>query len=351
MRKLAGLVLIVAAVACDKPKEESVDKPTTAAAETAASSPAKPSAAPLAQSAALKADDAGGTASADAGAKKSGKGPAIELLSAGADPKRELRYVFKKGQKEKVNLTTTTKLKMSMMGKDVDAPATPPVSMIASVEVLSVDAGGTAKRKLAVETVRLVGAPGAAPNGAADQLKAQLGALEKLRGRDEVDPRGVVQSIKMEFEGSKDPQLEQIASSMEQNFGQLGAPFPEEAIGVGAKWRVQTRLEQMGFRLDQTATYKLVSVDGDKGKLEIVIAQKAPKGKLQLPGMPPGASADLESMTGNGKGNIDFLLTRSVGYGKMETTADIHVQMMMGAEAQKTGLKMTMNVSLEPVKK
>lgn len=349
MRKRAWMMLLFVAIACDRGSEESA-APTPAkeklTASAAASAPPVASAPPAASSAEAPAEVA---ESADAGPLKKTKGPKVELLAAGADPKRELRYVFKKGQKEKIDLTTKTKLGMTMMGKTVDAPATPPVSMIASLAVVSVDADGTAKRKLAVEKVKL--AESADPsNPQVKELAAQLGNLEKLRGRDEVDSRGVVRAIKMEFVGTNDPQLEQIASSMEQNFGQLGAPFPEEAVGVGAKWRVKTRLEQLGFRLDQTATYKLVALDGDKGKLEITIQQSAPPGKLALPGIPPGAAADLESMKGNGQGDVSFELGRSVPFGTMETTADIKVKIDMAGQVQSTAMKMTMNVSLKPVK-
>jgi hypothetical protein len=343
------MMLVIAAIACDRGSDESA-KPAPAQPEKAVASAAA-SAAPLASAppAASSGAPAEVADAPDAGELKKTKGPKVELLSAGADPKRELRYVFKKGTKEKIDLTTTTKLAMTMMGKTMDAPATPPVSMVVSLEVLSVDEAGTAKRKLAVEKVKMENAPAPAP-GQPD-IASQLGNLEKLRGRDEVDSRGVVRAIKMQFVDTDDPQLKAIADSMEQNFSQLGAPFPEEAVGVGAKWRVKTKLEQMGFRLDQTATYKLASLDGDKGKLEITIQQSAPAGKLSLPGIPAGAAADLESMKGNGTGDIAFELGRSVPVGKMQTTADIHVKINMGAEAQASSMKMTMNVVLKPVGK
>lgn len=339
------MLLFVAAIACSRSSDESA-KPAPVQSEKVIAS-AAPSAVPLAGSVSPPAS--AGSSDEVVGELKKTKGPKVELLSAGADPKKELRYAFKKGSKEKIDLTTTTKLAMTMAGKTMDAPSTPPVSMIVSLEVLSVDDSGVAKRKLAVEKVRMEGAPPAAP-GQPD-IAAQLGSLEKLRGRDEVDSRGVVRAIKMEFAGSNDPQLKAIANSMEQNFGQLGAPFPEEAVGVGAKWRVKTRLEQLGFRLEQTATYKLSSLDGDKGKLEITIQQKAPAGKLQLPGIPAGAAADLESMKGNGTGDVAFDLARSVPVGKMQTTADIHVKINMGAEVQSSSMKMTMNVVLKPAAK
>lgn len=349
MRIRAWMMLFFVAIACDSKSDESANPAPVKEKVTASATPPAPSAA-------LSVPPASGSAephvevaeAADAGPLKKTKGPKVELLAAGAEPKRELRYVYKKGQKERIDLTTKTKLGMTMMGKTVDAPATPPISMIASLEVSSVDADGTAKRKLAVEKVKLIGATDTA-NPQAKELAQQLGSLERLRGRDEVDSRGVVRAIKMEFTGNNDPTLKQIADSMEQNFGQLGAPFPEEAVGVGAKWRVKTRLEQLGFRLDQTATYKLVALDGDKGKLEISIQQSAPAGKLALPGLPPGAAADLEGMTGNGTGDVAFELGRTVPSGTMETTADIHVKINMGGQAQSTSMKMTMNVSLKPV--
>ncbi len=214
----------------------------------------------------------------------------------------------------------------------------PGVRMAATLNVLEIDDNGLAKRKLVVDKVSLLDGPGL-PTDTKSQINTQLKGLEQLRVTDKLDSRGVVHSLHIETGTVTDPQLKQLVGSMEHTFGQMGAPFPEEEVGVGAKWQIQNRIEQMGFRIDQTTTYELLELDKKQGKIKLSLRQTAPPGDLSPPGLPAGASAKLISMKGSGKGQLVFDLEKSMPNGLIETNSDIKLSVMMGDENQESSLK------------
>jgi hypothetical protein len=71
-------------------------------------------------------------------------------------------------------------------------------------------------------------------------------------------------------------QLDRVADQLLQ----LCTPLPDGPIGVGAQWRVSSRLALLGGHFDQTATYTLQSVDGSRAAVTAVITQSAGTQKL-----------------------------------------------------------------------
>ena len=58
-------------------------------------------------------------------------------------------------------------------------------------------------------------------------------------------------------------------------FIQLVTPLPEEAVGVGAKWEVKAPVQSHSIKIDQTANYELVSVEGEQLKTKSTSTQRA----------------------------------------------------------------------------
>jgi hypothetical protein len=220
-------------------------------------------------------------------------------------------------------------MNMSVGGKEASLPMAPGVEVTAALTVLSVDADGSARRKLVLEAVKLVGG-GDIDGAARKQAEENLGLLAKLTGKDRVDARGFVRQVEFDTSKVESAEMRQSLATMQQTFDQMGAPFPEEEIGPGAKWQVRTKLEQMGIKLEQTASYELVEVNGDQGRIKVVLTQKAPGGELALPGLPQGGKADLLGMKGAGAGELDFDLNRSVPKGHIDTQAEIKVKVVLG---------------------
>ena len=61
--------------------------------------------------------------------------------------------------------------------------------------------------------------------------------------------------------GSSARRFPQLLDQMQQSFAQMGAPFPDEPIGVGARWTVNTLIAQQGMKVQQVATYELTELE------------------------------------------------------------------------------------------
>jgi len=259
-----------------------------------------------------------------------------------------LRYTFKPKHVDRLDMTTTSQLSMKAGGQTLGAASSPGVKVVASLAVVSVDADGTAHRKLSFDKVSLLPGPGI---DAATRAKAEasLKGIESITGKDRVDARGFVHSVKLDASKVDNPQLKAAISSMEQTFDQMGAPFPTEEVGIGAKWQVKTRLEQMGIRLSQVATYELLSFSGHTGKIKVQLKQSAPGGRMQLPGLPPGAKAKLKGMTGSGSGELAFDLERGVPDGQIDTESEVTVQVDVADQVQEMQTHLKAKVRFKPL--
>jgi hypothetical protein len=129
-----------------------------------------------------------------------------------------------------------------------------------------------------------------------------------------------------------------------QNMEGTSAPFPEEPVGVGARWEVRQQVVSQGISMEQTTYYTLVSRKGNKAVVSLAIAQAAAPQNLSLPDLPPGSSARLESFSGSGSGSqtinlqnpmgtsaqLDYNLDFRMGMGAPGETSSIGVQLKMG---------------------
>ena len=61
-----------------------------------------------------------------------------------------------------------------------------------------------------------------------------------------------------------DAQTRQLMDQMKDSFSSVAAPLPEEAVGPGARWEVKMPIKSQGMTIDQTATYELVSLEGER---------------------------------------------------------------------------------------
>lgn len=339
------------------PSPEAVSIASALALPSASSAPAPSASAAAAEPAgddggASAGDAAVAEAPADAGAAKppSADAHGVKLLEPGAEPREKLRYKFVVDRTDRLEMTTTSSMKMVMGAQAADVPTAPAVRVVAALTVKEVGADGSARRALVLEDVGLMPGPGLSKEQR-DQAEKNLSSLEKLTGKDRVDARGFVRAVELDSSKIENPALKQALMSMQQTFDQMGAPFPEEEIGVGAKWQVKTRIDQMGIRLSQTATYELAERSGDKGKIKVKLQQTAPGGNMQLPGLPKGASAKLVSMKGSGKGELRFDLARTIPDGHIDTKSEVKVAVTMAADKQEMSTKMDARVVFKPLTK
>jgi hypothetical protein len=182
-----------------------------------------------------------------------------------------------------------------------------------------------------------------APQGAQQEqitklLKPQLGSIENLALNYFLDERGRARDVKISLPQKLDGIADQMLTGLAQTADSMTSPLPKEAIGVGAKWEVLSRISANGADLLQITTYTLEKRDGKVLSLDAVVQQFAAKESTNPPGMPPGASARLLSYKCQGSGKPVFDLGEvapSSGSVSTNTAMDLEIKMEIEGEMQK----------------
>jgi hypothetical protein len=320
-------------------RAESETQPGPAAVASASAPVVSGSAAPAASAA----------SAASAGDQRSKSRLELELIDPGKEPREKLRFRYEAGKVERVKLVNGTTMSVEVGEKKLATPRMPDVEIQTALKVLSVDGGGGARRELTIERVSLASGVDLEP-GTRDELLKMLKTIENLTGRHRVDSRGRLTSMELDKSAVAGPQLTQLMDQLEQSFSQLGAAFPEEEVGEGARWTVNTEVVQQGMRLRQSASYELTELKGRKGRAKLKLTQLAPRGKVEPPGLPPGVKAELLGMSARGDGLIKFDLDRSVPEGQLRTKAKVKVRATSGTEKQDTEMNLDVKVRFVPEK-
>lgn len=183
-----------------------------------------------------------------AGPPPSGSAPQVTLLEAGAAPRRALRHSFAK-RTQKLAMRAKTKVK----GANLPLPAIL-LSAPMEAQIVEIDKAGDARFKFHAGPFSS-GTSGGGGGGAAGALGGLLGgggggAPEKISGSGWITPRGMIRDFQVE-EGASDGDAPV----------ETGDPFPEEAVGVGARWKVTSLVQEKDGPVQQESLYELVKLD------------------------------------------------------------------------------------------
>jgi Family of unknown function (DUF6263) len=262
----------------------------------------------------------------------------VKLLNAGAEPRTMLRLHPKAGDQQKLGLSLKMAMEMQVGGMQGQAIKVPAFKMPMDIAIKSVSPEGDITYEM------VMGEPGMAEEGggpAADAIKNSLASLKGLTGTGTISSRGILKSSEVKAVPGADPNLKQAMDQMKESFSQMATPFPEEAVGPGAKWEVTKPMKSQGMNLNQTTTYELVSIDGDHVTAKDSFVQSASNQKIQSPAM-PGMKIDLTKMNGRGTGEMQLDLAQLL---PSMATVDSHSDFTMGMDAG--GQKQTMNMKLD----
>jgi hypothetical protein len=239
--------------------------------------------------------------------------PEITLLNAGAEPRKVVRHTFKKGSRQRQTMHSTTNISGGPM-------AFPSFSLDAPIEakITEVNPAGDAKFSYTAGPFKTKAQGG----GALGSLLGGVGASaapEKVAGWGWITRQGVVREQHV-TEGMKDGDAPV----------ETGDPFPEQPIGVGARWQVRAVLVEKGDRYRQTSNYELLE-----------LGAKSIKTKLSRVQEPVGSA---EGAVAESSGELAYTFGQIYPTGRLSMTRDVKVP-IPGAE--QLGLKMSSQVTIQ----
>ena len=185
---------------------------------------------------------------------------------------------------------------------------------VSTRQILEVDARGLAEVSFSYLSADALPAVGVPPEILVE-IQEPIRTMVGLRGSYLTNSCLYADVIEFEQLAALDPRLQEQLADLQSSPGLMSDPFPTEAVGIGAQWRVRwVRVENpfitaysSGIRLEQEAVYTLVSMDGDRLSLTAEVRHSAAGDEISHPGL-PGTLVQMRQMEAEGQYALDIEL-------------------------------------------
>jgi hypothetical protein len=218
--------------------------------------------------------------------------PAVELLDAGEEPREVLRFEPREGDKQQLTMRQEQHQTVEVGG--TEQSVTSITEMDVAYFIDSVE-GGVVRTRVVFEDARVVEADEIVRDTLEDVLSSMVGA----EGRTEFDTRGFILDAELpDLDLSGIPGAEQMLSALEDQLTSLAAPFPDEPVGTGARWRVVTSTDFAGILTGDT-TYTIELTDRSDEEFTAAI-------DIELVFGSAGGPLEVESSDLRGSGTVTW---------------------------------------------
>ena len=285
-----------------------------------------------------------------AGYPASGGTPIVTLITPGAEPRRPLRFVIPGGRQDHMTMDMTLGLTMSMPGMEMPSMKMPTMRMGVDLGVTSVSAAGDMSFKVSYTDMKWVNTEAVDPAIVA-ALQAMPLDITKISGTGVMNSRGIGRNMKIDLPKDLDPQMTQMFNSMSDALGSFTVPFPEEAVGVGARWEVRQSPVAGGVSSFQKIVVEVTGLDAGTVTLKTTTEQQAPPQPMKPDNMPAGATASLEKMSGSGTSTIRVPFDSLVPTSDATVTTSLTMSVNMAGQSQNVTVQTTVGAAIRPVKK
>ncbi len=218
----------------------------------------------------------------------------VRLLDAGAEPRRELRFVIPDGT-ELLDIRQTQALDQTFDNQVITAGNS--VTIDSTSELSATNADGVIAIDSTLLSMNLVESSDPTTADATDAaLQAGVGIVTKSV----MDDRGLIGlSDFAGADGFTDELLEATA--------QISNPLPAEAVGVGAMWETINEFELFGIVIEQVSITTVTSIEGDIVTLTSETSQIVEQGAV---GVVDGQQITFELWETSGTATTTLDLTR-----------------------------------------
>lgn len=265
--------------------------------------------------------------------------PAVRLLDPGAAPLAPLRYRLAVGTMGRGTVELHLTMSISVNGQEMPMPGLPASRATVKTEVISVDADGNAHIGYAIETMEVMDADQFDPAAVA-AVEEQYRALGTMHGSMDVSTRGVCTNMQLALPADADEVMRMIVDDIRKSMSQITAVLPEEPVGVGATWEARARVNMRGVDVDQTSIFSLDQRDADSANLRIHVTQHAGQTAMNLPNLPAGTEAVVDSLESNGSAETLLPFTNLVPTSELTMHTNMTARITSGRDSQAMGMRL-----------
>jgi hypothetical protein len=272
----------------------------------------------------------------------------IELLSAGSQPRQQLRFKPRLNVKERTNMTMTLDMSMSVDNQPMPLSKSPGTIITIETQTTKIDPNGDIHYQFAYTNADVV-ADATTPPATIESMRSQIKQLAGITGNVVIDNRGRTKQINLTLPPGLDPTITQVLNQMTDSMQQLSSLLPEEAIGIGGQWRVTESLTVSGMTITQAATYQLVSLKNGVATVNASLTQQAVPQTINLANMPSGVSYNLKSYAAQGQSqttmSFNAIMPTSSSMSLTSTSA-MEMKQTGATQPMQIGTKMSMQINL-----
>lgn len=198
--------------------------------------------------------------------------PTIRVLDAGMTPRVPVRYRVPAGQTESLYLELV-RIRGVQAGGQGAQSGIPPVQLEVKLGPAEPTPAGLIRHPVQITQVRLSRMADKMSPAQREEMEKMLAPLLRVQGWSEMDIQGRVR--RGEFRGLEDvpPILRTMLGNIRTAL--LTVPFPDEPLGVRARWDVERKMQFSGVWVDQVVTYEITGMDGQQLALQVSARQSA----------------------------------------------------------------------------
>ena len=225
----------------------------------------------------------------------------IELLTPGAEPRRELK--FRPAANSKQTMTMTMGMSMDMSMGDSPMPKIPIPKMVIKMDlnVQKVDPSGDIYYNFAYGDIKVISDKDTPPAMLAAMQKS-LKSLVGIQGNIVINSSGLVKSKNLTLPKTVDPTIKETLEQFNQSIDQISTQLPSGMLGMGAKWQVNNAIQSGGIKFNQSSVYEIVEISDIGMTVQSKMTQSARPQDLKLPNLGKDVKAKLTSLNSTGEG-------------------------------------------------
>jgi hypothetical protein len=215
-------------------------------------------------------------------------------------PQAVLRYDIDETS-ESASMILQTALKMAVGG--VMAPADPiqPMQIGLGLQFQKIRRSGEATYLFSCPSLQLIESPDIS-EGSRQRLLAQLEPLRLFSGQASVENTGLHSDLIITPSKTIPPALEVFLREAHQGMVDLSPVFPQEAVGIGARWTYTVPTMIAGLSISQAVTATLISHKGNQVALRTEIHALPLAKETVIKGLPATATVEELKLHVSGAG-------------------------------------------------
>lgn len=241
---------------------------------------------------------------------RSSQPPQIQIINLGAEPRQQMRLKPTLNVKQTTLMTIKMGMKVSASGQSPQEIKVPTSVMTMETEATKIDGNGDIHYQFSYTKADVTSDSTNAPPSALESMRSAIKKLVGLKGSFIMDSRGFSKGGDLVVPEGADNNFKQIIRQMSQSIEQLSVQLPAEAVGKGAKWRLNFPLNSNGINVNNIATYELMSFQEGVAVLNISLEQQAKPQRVNSPQLPAGSNINLQSLASQGSGQSTIRLDK-----------------------------------------